>query len=354
MVEVNKKEEMSLKELIRSFQNWFSYILSKWYIVLLTGIIGGAIGFFYAQSKKDVYRATTTFVLESGESSGGLNQYAGIASMVGVDLGGSSAGIFQGDNLFEFYKSRKMLEATLLKPSLVDSGRLLISRYLELEKDIKPKDQTIDFHRHYAGPEMRMRDSVMDKVIGGIIKTNLKVDKLDKKLSIIKVEITSYNEVFAKEFNTALVKEVNDFYMITKTKKAQQNIAILQSQVDSIRSVMHGSIQAVASIADATPNLNPTRQAQRIVPTQRSQFSAETNKAILNQLVQNLELAKMTLLKESPLIQLIDEPTFPLEKSSASKKLFFLLGFIFFFIVSIFVLTVLRFYKNTMNASALS
>lgn len=347
----NKREEMSLRELIISIRTWLKYIFSKWYIILFFGIIGASVGFFYAKSKKVVYKAITTFVLESGESSGGLNQYAGIASMVGVDLGSSSTGIFQGDNLFEFYKSRKMLEATLLKPSLIDSSKLLIDRYLTLEKNIKPTKQTIDFRRTYTGMEKRKRDSVINSVIGEIIKKNLKVDKLDKKLSIIKVEISTYDEVFSAEFNTALVKEVNDFYGITKTKKAQQNIAIIQSQVDSIRRVMNGSIQAVASIADATPNLNPTRQAQRIVPTQRSQFSAETNKAILNQLVQNLELAKMTLLKESPLIQIIDEPTFPLAKNSVSKKLFSMLGFLFCVIVAVFGLTVLRFYKSTMYDS---
>lgn len=349
MTEDSKREEMSLKELILSFRTWLKYIFSKWYILLLAGLIGGMTGFFYAQSKKDVYRAVTTFVLESGESNGGLNQYAGIASMVGVDLGSSSTGIFQGDNLFEFYRSRKMLESTLLKPSLIDSSKLLIDRYLTLEKNMRHNQQVVDFGRTYTGLEKRKRDSVINNVIGEIIKKNLKVDKLDKKLSIIKVEIKAYDEAFAKEFNTALVKEVNDFYRITKTRKAQQNIEIIQSQVDSIRRVMHGSIQAVASIADATPNLNPTRQAQRIVPTQRSQFSTETNKAILNQLVQNLELAKMTLLKESPLIQIIDEPTFPLEKNSVSKKLFFLIGFLFLVAVAVSMLTVLRFYKSTMH-----
>ncbi|WP_293899157.1 lipopolysaccharide biosynthesis protein [Sphingobacterium sp. UBA5670] len=322
--------------------------------MLLAGLIGGGVGFFYAKSKKNVYTATTTFVLEAGEKSGGMSQYESLASMVGLDNGGSNTGIFQGDNLLEFYKSRKMLQATLLKISPSDKNKLLIDRYLAVEEEKGKDDENIDFRKPYNGAQARKRDSLMNKVIGQILKKNLKVDKLDKKLSIIKVEITSFNESFAKEFNTALVQEVNDFYMQTKTKKAQYNIQLLQQQADSIRSIMNGNINTMASIVDATPNLNPTRQAQRIVPSQRSQFSAETNKAILNQLVQNLEITKMTLLKESPLIQLIDIPTFPLENKIVNKKLYFIIGFILCSILSALILTSIRFYKSAMSKTQIA
>src|SRR3546814_7090606 len=71
----------------------------------------------------------TTFVLEGGDSKGGLSQYAGMAAMVGVDLGGGTSGLFQGDNIFELYKSRRMLTQTLLSKTHSDSSELLIERY---------------------------------------------------------------------------------------------------------------------------------------------------------------------------------------------------------------------------------
>lgn len=145
-------------------------------------------------------------------------------------------------------------------------------------------------------------------------------------MSIIKIDVKSENEVFAKEFNEALVMEVNEFYIQTKTKKSLDNIVILQHKTDSVRAVMNGAISSAAIIVDATPNLNLTKQAQRIVPSQRSQFSAETNKAILGQLVQNLEMSKMALMKEAPLIQKVDEPIYPLsvERIGKLKSVFFL------------------------------
>ncbi|MEN5233459.1 lipopolysaccharide biosynthesis protein [Sphingobacterium faecium] len=317
--------------------------------MIISVVLGGSLGFFFAKSKKPMYTATTTFVLEAGGDNvgGALGQYAGMAAMVGIDLGGSGGGIFQGDNLLELYKSRKMIEATLLLKSNTDSSKLLIDQYLEINnvrekwKKENSKLSNIDFAKQIPKDLLRDRDSLLQKAVLDINKNILSVDKLDKKTAIIKVEVTSANEVFSKEFNEALVDEVNDFYVQTKTKKSLDNILILQNKTDSVRAVMNGNITTAAAVFDATPNLNPTKQAQRLIPTQRSQFSAETNKAILGQLVQNLEMSKMALLKEAPLIQKVDEPVYPLMVTKVGLIkgiLVFAFIFVFFSIIAIIVI----------------
>jgi len=180
----------------------------------------------------------------------------------------------------------------------------------------------------------------MESVVANIRDKCLVVDKLDKKLSIIRVEVKSNDESFSKDFNDALVKNVNDFYVTTKTKKSQDNIKILQHKTDSVRGVMTGAITSAAIVIDNTPNLNPTKQAQRIIPTQRSQFSAETNKAILSQLIQHLEMAKMALLRETPLIQVIDEPILPLKKQFMSIYKGLIFGVIIGVMLSLFFMSI--------------
>jgi hypothetical protein len=323
----SKKEEneISLKELILKIREWWRYLLSKWVIIFIFGVLGGILGFVYAYFKKPVYTATTTFVLEDEKGSGSLGNLAGLASMAGFDLGGSGGGIFQGDNILSLYKSRTMLEQTLLTQIEVDGKKLLlVERYIAFNKlkekwADKPNLAKFQFiqdtsQRAASLKPNRLRDSILGVIVADINKTYLSVGKPDKKLSTIEVTVTANDEVFAKVFNDELVKNVNEFYVNTKTKKTLQNVKILQHKTDSVRSVMNGAIYTTVAVADATPNLNPTRQVKRVAPAQRAQFSAETNKAVLSEMMKNLEITKMALLKETPLIQVIDQPVYPLKK----------------------------------------
>ena len=341
--------ELSLGEVTAKIKKWFSYLLSKWYVILIFGLIGALLGMFYAKQNKPIYTATTTFVLESGESNtGSLGQMAGLAALAGIDFGSSTGGIFQGDNLLELYRSRKMIEAALYSRTATDTSVSMIEKYLDVAevkerwKKKKPELLEISFKniKQKSSSLQRAKDSVMESVVANIRDKCLVVDKLDKKLSIIRVEVKSNDESFSKDFNDALVKNVNDFYVTTKTKKSQDNIKILQHKTDSVRGVMTGAITSAAIVIDNTPNLNPTKQAQRIIPTQRSQFSAETNKAILSQLIQHLEMAKMALLRETPLIQVIDEPILPLKKQFMSIYKGLIFGVIIGVMLSLFFMSI--------------
>ncbi|KQS37788.1 Wzz/FepE/Etk N-terminal domain-containing protein [Pedobacter sp. Leaf194] len=327
---VNDNDEVSVREIIVKIIDWWRYLLSKWLIILACGALGGALGFTYAYFKKPVYTATTTFVLEDQKSTG-LGSLAGLASIAGVDIGGAGGGLFQGENILSLYKSRAMLQKTLLTPIEINGKKLLlIDLYIDINKlrekwKAKPELVNLEFSSNEGIQSkrlvnsLRIQDSILGVVVTDINRSYLQVTKPDKKLSTIEVDVKATDEAFAKKLNDELVKNVNQFYLNTKTKKTLQNVNILQHKTDSVRAVMNGAIYSAAAVADATPNLNPTRQVQRIAPVQRSQFSAETNKAILSSLVQNLEMSKLSLMKEMPLLEIIDRPIYPLSVEKTSK-----------------------------------
>lgn len=352
-----EKREVTTKELILDIQDWIKYILGYWKVFLFAGFVGGVIGLTYAWMKQPTYTATTTFVLEGGEGKSGLSQFAGVAAMAGIDLGGNAGGLFQGDNILELYKSRSMLIKALLSKTSPDSSELLIERYLTFTKikegwKERPELATLDFRedaKTLGSEKRRLRDSVIFKLVDRIKEENLTVSRPDKKLSIIKVDVISTDEIFSKSFNETLVNCVNDFYIKTKTKRSINNIAILEAKVDSIRTVMERAIYSAARAADVTPNLNSTRQVKRVAPMQEARFSAETNQAILAQLVQNLEMAKMKLLQEQPLIQLVDQPQYPLKMQKMGKvKGIILGGGLICFVLAIFI-AAKKWYKDVIG-----
>jgi len=171
------------------------------------------------------------------------------------------------------------------------------------------------------------KDSIISVLYEMITSSSgiLSVAQIDKKVSIISVEVNSKNEQFSKYFAESIVKEVADFYVETKSKKARNNVAILQRQADSIRNELNLAITGVAVTSDNTFNLNPALNVNRI-PSTKKQIDVQANTAILTQLVTNLEMAKVTLLRETPLIQIIDRPTLPLKKDKPGKEKSLLIG----------------------------
>ncbi|TSJ40295.1 lipopolysaccharide biosynthesis protein [Mucilaginibacter corticis] len=352
--EANNSDEISLKEVVLKIKEWYRFILSKWKVILIGGFIGGILGLTYSYLKKTIYKAELSFALEDEKSSGGgLGAAMGLASQFGIDLGGgNSGGVFSEDNLLELMKSRSMVENTLLTAiSINGQQQTLAELYISFNKyrpdwSNKPALKNIRFLPNADRSKFSLQqDSILGVFYKDITKNNLTVDRTDKKSTIITVKVNSKNELFSKFFTEILAKTVSDFYVETKTKKSVQNVAILQRQTDSVRHELNAAITGVASSGDLNPNPNPALQILR-VPSQHRQIDVQANQAILTQLVANLELSKIALRKETPLIQVIDKPILPLEKDQFGKAKGFVLGMFILIFVTTFYLVIVKFLKS--------
>ncbi|MBA4300755.1 MAG: exopolysaccharide biosynthesis protein [Cyclobacterium sp.] len=341
------ENQFTLKEVFKNLVEWFGYFLSKWKILLLAGIIGMGLGALVSIYKKPVFHAETSFVLEEGEG-GGIGQMSGLASLVGVNLGslGSTSGLFQGDNIMELYRSDRMLREALLSP--FNNRQLLIDRFVEFQKldqkwASKVNFSALDFSVSREKFSVT-QDSVVMEVSKLIRENQLSVSKPDRKLSIIQVSISSKDELFAKAFNEKLVEKVNSFYLETKTKKTGENLAILQTQADSVRLILDQSIGAYASATDRVPNANPLLSSAT-VESRKRQIDVQATGAVYQELVKNLEIAKVNHRNNSPLIQTIDSPRLPLKRSEIRLVKGIVLGAIITGIIVIFGLYFRRLYQ---------
>ncbi len=345
-------DEISLKELIEKGREWFSYLLSQWKVVVLAGIIGAGLGLGYSFIKKPIYTATLSFALEDEKGGGGLGGALGLASSLGFDLGGGGGSIFTGSNLTELFKSRSMVEQTLMSPVVVDGKTIsLAEMYIQNSGwrdkwNDKAKFKAIQFlpdtKRKYF---TRVHDSILGVIYQDLSKTGLAVGQKDKKIAIITIDVNSTNELFSKYFTEALVKQVSAFYVTTKSKKARMNMDILERQTDSIRGELNGAITGVAVANDNTFMLNPALNVRR-APSARRQVDVQANTAILTELVKQTELAKVTLRKETPLIQVIDRPILPLKNDKVGKLKGIIFGGVLVGFLTVFFLILRRIFSQ--------
>lgn len=346
--------ELTIREIILGIRSLWRYLLSKWVIILVVGLLGGTLGLIYALLSKPVYKAELTFAVQDEKPGAGVSSAAGLASQFGIDLGSGAGGEFSGDNLIELMKSRSIIERTLLMPVTINGKNETLAEFYISFNNLRAgwsKDPSL-LNMHFLPAADRAKfslkqDSILSAVHESIIKGALNVSKVDKKLSIITVVVKSKSELFAKYFTDMLVKVTSDFYVQTKTEKASRNVAILQRQTDSVRRALNSAISGVAASADINPNPNPSRQMLR-VPSQRRQVDVQANTIILSELVKNLEIAKMSLLQQTPLIQVIDHPIFPLDKEKLGKSIGIIVGGLISGFLIVLILLVIKFYKSIM------
>jgi hypothetical protein len=349
-------DEITLKELLLKAKEWYTYLLSQWKMIVLSGIVGALLGLGYSFYKKPIYTATLTYALEDGKAAGG--GLGSLASSFGFDIGGAggNSGAFSGANLMELFKSRAMVEQTLLAPVTQNNKTISLADMYILDKkwrgnwEEKPALKNITFLPNTDRTKFtRTQDSIFGVIYNDLSKNALTVDQKDKKVAIGTITMKGTNEYFAQQFNLALTKTVTDFYIETKSKRAKENMDILVRQTDSIRGELNGAITGVAVANDNTFGLNPALNVKR-VPSARRQVDVQANTAILTEIIKQTELAKVTLRKETPLIQVIDQPILPLPKEKFGKAKGILLGGILAGFLTILGLIVRRIFKEIVGS----
>ena len=326
-------DEISLKELIQQLQEWIAYLKTQWKLIVGISLLGGILGIVYASFQKPTYSATTTFVLEEDKGGGGgLGGALGLASSFGFDLGGGGGGLFSATNIIELMKSRLVVEKTLLNTVKVADKEISLADYYiqinELKDDWakKPALVNINFPVNVDRAKFSLQqDSILQIISADLKKYNLTIIQKDKKVTIISLTVKTENELFSKLFCEQLLKETSDFYIETKSKKSRLNVDVLQHQADSVRVELNNAITGVAAEGDNVYNLNPAFNVKSS-PSRRKQVDVQANTAILTQLVAQLELSKVNLRKETPLVQLIDRPILPLEKEKIGRLKALILG----------------------------
>ncbi|MFT6827349.1 MAG: hypothetical protein ACJAZV_000631 [Roseivirga sp.] len=345
-----QEERISLASLIRNILDWVLAMLHAWKKIILGALVIGGVFFSYQQIRKINYTAETTFVLES-ESGAGIGQLSSLASLAGVNLGGltEGSGLFQIDNIIELYQSYTIIKQTLLaRNETADGNERLITSYGKDRKLIeKWNAKGVNFEIP-QGQMLVKHDSVLKKVVKEIKERNLVVSKPSRKLSILSVVYSSHDQTFAKNFNEILVKNVNDFYLESKTKKTGENLKVLALQADSVKRALDNSLLELAQFDDSNLNLNSSR-SQNQVPRQKIMIDIQASSAVFQEVVKNLEIAKLAHRNNMPLIQIIDRPTYPLKDDRMKWYKAAVIGIVFGGVLMVLLLTLIRIYNSVMK-----
>jgi hypothetical protein len=343
-------DEISLKDLILKIREIWKYLLTKWVIIVVVGILGASLGFVYSLTKTPEYRATLSFsVTEKSSSGGGLSALAG---QFGFNVGSSGDGVFSGNNMIELLQSRNLIERTLLSEIKINGKRC---RLIDYYRELNPPEEDDEISRTISFPLdlerkqfVRAQDSLLYVLNRAITIEKLSIDKQKKDVNIINISFLNEDELFAKLFTEKLIGIVSEFYIQTKTKNIQINLEMMEARADSVKKEYENALLALAEFADQ--NMNPSKRSV-MVEQQKIQTKVQLTGTTYAELAKNIEILKLELVQQTPLIQVIDAPIMPLEIERFGKRKGIVLGgFLGGFLIVAWLLAV-YFYKRVMEES---
>lgn len=303
---------------------WFKYLLSKWWIIAIAGLIGGVSGVIKAWIASPKYESKLTFALE--DSGGDFDGMLSLASDLGFNIGGGGKNIFQGENILAILTSRRIVESVLLTVDTVDGKPITMADYFKKinskkgSTSITSKSDRISNISFPVGQPAAnfsyLQDSVLYVMYNRIIKTDLKVAKPDKKLNLYEVNFIGAEERFSKLFTEKLVKQAIDFYTELRTKKSRETLSILEERVRAMEGSAKSAMASRAFIQDN--DLNPAFAIAN-AEIQKKQMDVTAYGGAYGELFKSLEMARYQYLKQVPLLQIIDSPEYPLKNLKSGR-----------------------------------
>ena len=195
------EDEIDLKEIFNVLWE------GKIFIILITSII--AIGsVVYSLKLTDYYLSESVLVARESQDTGGLSQYAGLASLAGVSLG--SAGDEGIIKVMEIIKSREFVKHLIIFENVLPS-MMAVRNY-----DAVSQELYFDPNIYDAKTKIWTREPSKNKgskpsylEAHKVYLDNLLSISLEKATGLVSIQVEHISPIFAKDFLALIIKEAN-------------------------------------------------------------------------------------------------------------------------------------------------
>ncbi|MCE3296501.1 MAG: lipopolysaccharide biosynthesis protein [Crocinitomicaceae bacterium] len=331
------KAKNDIQSFLGKIKDFVRLLLDYKKTVIVFVLLGCALGVAASFMSKRTYSSKLSFILDDDKGQSALTSLAN-TFLIGSS---NSSGLFNISGMIDYLQTRTVVEKALLTP-VKSSKQSYAQLYIENGglKDFAKEHKLVYKVNEPREKFSREKDSLLG-VIFKELEKEIKIEQPNIESSIISIKMKSQSELFSKEFPEALLDVAAEDYTKTKTSKIAKNVNTMQHQADSVRNELNRALMSAAVKSDDVFGLNPAFNSRR-VPSTKSQIDVQANTAILTELVKNLEISKLDLLNQTPLIQIIDRPILPLENKKMGKVKGFVIGGVLAFILVSVLLIVLK------------
>ena len=321
---------LNLRKLLRKYKK---QIL----LAVIGGLVAAGINLFLTLSKKPIYPAELTYMVNEDEGSQLGNN---MLSMLGkFGMGGSTK--FNLEKIVSLSKSENIIRKSLLAMDSIDGKKdfyanHLIDLYdLNKENKLNVRYTQSDFDK-FNIQEKRMLKIIHELLVG---KDGLMNTEVDLKTGIMTQTITTLDPRLSVSLSLKNFDELSKFYIEKSISKEANSYNVIKRRVDSLYRIMNNKEYTKAEIDDKS--IGVWQEVQR-TPSRLLDRDMRITSLMYGEAVKNMELAYFSLKTKTPFIQVIDQPYVPIKEILQSKIKAIAIGFSIGFLTILLALILFR------------
>ena len=304
----NNSDEIDLIELLKTAWNGRKQIIIISFVFVLVGVAAALLS-------PVVYSSSTTFINSQTESSSSSG-LSGVASLVGINLGGMSSGSEIPPTMYpqigesiEF--NRALLDSYIDEKKQIKLGGFL-SDYNAIEKSVTENSNKLFVSKY---------ENNLFKVLKDVI--SISVNQKDGFVTILanmpESEYAANTCINAREI-------LQETVINNKIKSAKQKLEYSEEQLNSKRIEFEEVQNKLAYFNDSNLNLVTSS-----VINEREKLEAEFQiiNAVMIELSKQVEQRKLQVSEDTPVFSIVKEASMPVERSSPKRaQMVLIFGFI--------------------------
>ena len=304
----NNSDEIDLIELLKTAWDGRKQIIIISFVFVLVGVAAALLS-------PVVYSSSTTFINSQTESSSSSG-LSGVATLVGINLGGMSSGSEIPPTMYP-----QIAESIQFKRDLLNS-------FIDEKEQIKLEDYLVDynaFEKSVSENNNKLFISKYEDALFNVINDIISIS-VNQKDGFVTILANMPESEYAANTCINAREILQETIINNKIKSAKQKLEYSEKQLASKRIEFEEIQNKLAYFNDSNLNLVTSS-----VINEREKLEAEFQiiNAVMIELSKQVEQRKLQVSEDTPVFSILKEASMPVKRSSPKRtQMVFIFGFI--------------------------
>lgn len=288
-------DEISLWEVL-------AVLLRRRWVIVLTMLVMGALAVAFALLRAPSFTTAASFRPQGAEAT--QSQLASLANQFGVNVGGAG-GELSPAFYAELLTSREILLRVATTEYEVEGETTLLADLLEIERDTE---------------DLRVK-----AVIEWLRESAASV-QTGTETGIVTLEVTTEWPELSRQIAERLLAEVSRFNLETRQSQAAEERSFIESRVDNAREDLQEAEDELQQFLQSNRQFEDSPELQ--FQYERLQRAVSLRQQVYTTLVQSFEQARISEVRDTPVMTVLQPPFMPPGPDERRLKLFLALGLV--------------------------